>query len=242
MSIKDAAAFFPGLVLSERDRMIAERVLKEVDARLGFLLDVGLDYLSLNRPAATLSGGEAQRIRLATQIGSGLVGVLYVLDEPSIGLHQRDNHRLIQTLTRLRDLGNTLIVVEHDEDTIRTADWVVDIGPGAGEHGGKVVVSGTVADLESSAESITGAFISGTREIAVPMVRRPVEPAAQADRRRRQGEQPAGHHRRLPARHTHCGDRGFGIRQVHAGQRHPARGAGEPDQRRPDGARAGTPG
>ena len=136
-------------------------------------MDVGLDYLSLNRPAATLSGGEAQRIRLATQIGSGLVGVLYVLDEPSIGLHQRDNHRLIQTLTRLRDLGNTLIVVEHDEDTIRTADWVVDIGPGAGEHGGKVVVSGTVHDLESSAESITGAFISGRREIAVPLVRRP---------------------------------------------------------------------
>jgi excinuclease ABC subunit A len=174
MSIKDAAAFFPGLVLSERDRMIAERVLKEVDARLGFLLDVGLDYLSLNRPAATLSGGEAQRIRLATQIGSGLVGVLYVLDEPSIGLHQRDNHRLIQTLTRLRDLGNTLIVVEHDEDTIRTADWVVDIGPGAGEHGGNVVVSGSVADLEASTESITGAFLSGKREIAVPMVRRPV--------------------------------------------------------------------
>ncbi len=174
MSIKDAAAFFPGLILSERDRMIAERVLKEVDARLGFLLDVGLDYLSLNRPAATLSGGEAQRIRLATQIGSGLVGVLYVLDEPSIGLHQRDNHRLIQTLTRLRDLGNTLIVVEHDEETIRTADWVVDIGPGAGEHGGKVVVSGTVEDLEASPESITGAFISGRREIAVPMVRRPI--------------------------------------------------------------------
>jgi excinuclease ABC subunit A len=175
LSIKDAAGFFPGLVLSERDRMIAERVLKEVNARLGFLLDVGLDYLSLDRPAATLSGGEAQRIRLATQIGSGLVGVLYVLDEPSIGLHQRDNHRLIQTLTRLRDLGNTLIVVEHDEDTIRTADWVVDIGPGAGEHGGKVVVSGTVAELEKSTESVTGAFISGRREIAVPMVRRPVD-------------------------------------------------------------------
>ncbi len=175
LSIKDAAGFFPGLVLSERDRMIAERVLKEVNARLGFLLDVGLDYLSLDRPAATLSGGEAQRIRLATQIGSGLVGVLYVLDEPSIGLHQRDNHRLIQTLTRLRDLGNTLIVVEHDEDTIRTADWVVDIGPGAGEHGGKVVVSGTVEQLESSAESVTGAFLSGRREIAVPMVRRPVD-------------------------------------------------------------------
>ncbi len=175
LSIKDAAAFFPGLVLSERDTMIAERVLKEVNARLGFLLDVGLDYLSLDRPAATLSGGEAQRIRLATQIGSGLVGVLYVLDEPSIGLHQRDNHRLIQTLTRLRDLGNTLIVVEHDEDTIRTADWVVDIGPGAGEHGGKVVVSGTVEELEKSTESITGAFISGRREIEVPLVRRAVD-------------------------------------------------------------------
>ena len=125
-------------------------MLKEVNARLGFLLDVGLDYLSLDRPPATLAGGEAQRIRLATQIGSGLVGVLYVLDEPSIGLHQRDNHRLIETLIRLRDLGNTLIVVEHDEDTIRTADWVVDIGPGAGEHGGQVVVSGTVDDLLAS--------------------------------------------------------------------------------------------
>ena len=177
MSIKDAFAFFPGLAMSERDRMIAERVLKEVSARLGFLLDVGLDYLSLSRAAGTLSGGEAQRIRLATQIGSGLVGVLYVLDEPSIGLHQRDNHRLIKTLTRLRDLGNTLIVVEHDEDTIRTADWVVDIGPGAGEHGGNVVVSGPVQELIDSEESITGAFLSGRREIAVPMVRRPIDPA-----------------------------------------------------------------
>ncbi len=175
MSIGEAEKFFPSLVLSDRDRMIAEPVLKEVCARLGFLLDVGLEYLSLSRPAATLSGGEAQRIRLATQIGSGLVGVLYVLDEPSIGLHQRDNHRLIQTLTRLRDLGNTLIVVEHDEDTIRVADWVVDIGPGAGEHGGNVVVSGSVADLEASAESLTGAYISGRREIAVPSTRRPVD-------------------------------------------------------------------
>ncbi|RIJ76464.1 excinuclease ABC subunit UvrA [Nakamurella silvestris] len=175
MSIREAAAFFPGLVLGPRDGMIAEPVLKEVAARLGFLLDVGLDYLSLSRPSATLSGGEAQRIRLATQIGSGLVGVLYVLDEPSIGLHQRDNNRLIQTLVRLKDLGNTLIVVEHDEDTIRTADWVVDIGPGAGEHGGKVVVSGSVAELEASEESITGAFISGRREIAIPETRRPVD-------------------------------------------------------------------
>ncbi len=175
LSIREAAAFFPGLVLSQRDRMIAERVLKEVDARLGFMLDVGLDYLSLDRASATLSGGEAQRIRLATQIGSGLVGVLYVLDEPSIGLHQRDNHRLIQTLTRLRDLGNTLIVVEHDEDTIRAADHVVDIGPGAGEHGGRVVVSGTVAEMEACEESQTGAFLSGRRELPVPAIRRPVD-------------------------------------------------------------------
>ena len=162
-----------GLQLTDRERMIAERVLKEVNARLGFLVDVGLDYLSLDRAAATLAGGEAQRIRLATQIGSGLVGVLYVLDEPSIGLHQRDNHRLIETLVRLRDLGNTLIVVEHDEDTIRTADWVVDIGPGAGEHGGQIVVSGAVADLLASQESITGAYLSGRRAIAVPLIRRP---------------------------------------------------------------------
>ena len=136
LAIADCAKFLKEVDFTARERQIAERVIKEIDARLGFLLDVGLDYLSLDRPAGTLSGGEAQRIRLATQIGSGLVGVLYVLDEPSIGLHQRDNHRLIETLTRLRDLGNTLIVVEHDEDTIATADWVVDIGPGAGEHGG----------------------------------------------------------------------------------------------------------
>ena len=148
-------------------------MLKEVNERLQFLVDVGLHYLSLDRAAGTLAGGEAQRIRLATQIGSGLVGVLYVLDEPSIGLHQRDNHRLIETLIRLRDLGNTLIVVEHDEDTIKTADWVVDIGPGAGEHGGEVVVSGTVADLLASTESITGQYLSGRRSIEVPAARRP---------------------------------------------------------------------
>jgi excinuclease ABC subunit A len=160
------------LDLSERDMQIARLILKEVNARLGFLLDVGLDYLSLDRPSATLAGGEAQRIRLATQIGSGLVGVLYVLDEPSIGLHQRDNHRLLETLLRLRDLGNTLIVVEHDEDTIRAADWVVDIGPGAGEHGGHVVVSGPVDDLLNSETSLTGAYLSGRRQIAVPKTRR----------------------------------------------------------------------
>ena len=173
MSIADCADFLRGVELDARQTMIAERVLKEVNARLGFLLDVGLDYLSLSRAAGSLSGGEAQRIRLATQIGSGLVGVLYVLDEPSIGLHQRDNRRLIETLVRLRDLGNTLIVVEHDEDTVRSADWVVDIGPGAGEHGGQVVVSGTVEDLLTSPDSITGQYLSGRLEMAVPATRRP---------------------------------------------------------------------
>jgi len=179
LSIDDCATFLKQVTLNKREAQIAERVMKEVHARLGFLLDVGLDYLSLDRPAATLSGGEAQRIRLATQIGSGLVGVLYVLDEPSIGLHQRDNRRLIETLTRLRDLGNTLIVVEHDEETIRTADWIVDIGPGAGEHGGKVVVSGSYEELIASKESITGAYLSGRKSIEIPDSRRPVDPKRQ---------------------------------------------------------------
>ncbi len=176
LSIDDCATFLKGIELNAREAQIAERVMKEVHARLGFLLDVGLDYLSLDRPAATLSGGEAQRIRLATQIGSGLVGVLYVLDEPSIGLHQRDNRRLIETLTRLRNLGNTLIVVEHDEETIRTADWIVDIGPGAGEHGGHVVVSGSYEELINSKESITGAYLSGRKSIEIPNERRAIDP------------------------------------------------------------------
>ena len=174
LSIGDCKNFLSTLSLASREAKIAERVLKEVHARLGFLIDVGLDYLTLARAAASLSGGEAQRIRLATQIGSGLVGVLYVLDEPSIGLHQRDNRRLIETLTHLRDIGNTLIVVEHDEETIRTADWIVDIGPGAGEHGGEIVVSGDYAALTSSKKSITGAYISGRSSIEIPKVRRPV--------------------------------------------------------------------
>ena len=176
LSIAEAATFLDTVEFTARERAIAERVIKEINARLGFLLDVGLDYLALGRAAATLSGGEAQRIRLATQIGSGLVGVLYVLDEPSIGLHQRDNHRLIETLTRLRDLGNTLIVVEHDEDTIETADWVVDIGPGAGEHGGRIVHSGSVKGLLESEESLTGKYLSGRLQIPVPDVRRPQQP------------------------------------------------------------------
>jgi excinuclease ABC subunit A len=172
LSIAKAADAIASLELSERDRMIAEQVLKEVTARLRFLLDVGLDYLTLNRNAGTLAGGEAQRIRLASQIGSGLVGVLYVLDEPSIGLHQRDNRRLLDTLIRLRDLGNTVIVVEHDEDTIRVSDHVVDIGPGAGEHGGEVVVSGTVDKLLKSKASMTGQYLSGKKSIPVPSARR----------------------------------------------------------------------
>jgi excinuclease ABC subunit A len=172
LPIGELAKLLLTLELSERDQQIAQRIVKEVNARMGFLLDVGLDYLTLDRGSATLAGGEAQRIRLATQIGSGLVGVLYVLDEPSIGLHQRDNHRLLETLLRLRNLGNTLIVVEHDEDTIRAADWVVDIGPRAGEHGGNIVVSGTVEELLASPESLTGAYLSGRESIPVPAVRR----------------------------------------------------------------------
>jgi excinuclease ABC subunit A len=173
MSIVEVATFMRSLELTAREAQIAERVVKEINERLRFLLDVGLDYLTLSRSAGSLSGGEAQRIRLATQIGSGLVGVLYVLDEPSIGLHQRDNRRLIDTLVRLRNLGNTLIVVEHDEDTIRTADWAVDIGPGAGEHGGHVVHSGTVGELLAHPDSLTGAYLSGRRSIPMPTSRRP---------------------------------------------------------------------
>jgi len=174
LAIVDSAKFLAGLELTERERMIAERVTKEINARLGFLLDVGLDYLTLSRSAGTLAGGEAQRIRLASQIGSGLVGTLYVLDEPSIGLHQRDNRRLIDTLTRLRDLGNTVIVVEHDEETIRESDWIVDIGPGAGEHGGAIVYSGPVAGITKVKESITGRYLSGKEKVPVPKVRRPL--------------------------------------------------------------------
>ncbi len=175
LSIAEASQFLDELELGQRETMIAGAVLKEIQARLRFLLDVGLTYLSLDRASATLSGGEAQRIRLATQIGSGLVGVLYVLDEPSIGLHQRDNHRLIETLTRLRNLGNTLIVVEHDEDTIRSSDWVVDIGPGAGEHGGHIVHSGPYKKLLKSKESLTGQYLSGRRKIDIPAIRRPID-------------------------------------------------------------------
>ncbi len=172
-TVRGALEFFEGLRLSPREQLIAAQILKEIRARLGFLVNVGLDYLTLDRTATTLSGGEAQRIRLATQIGSGLVGVLYVLDEPSIGLHQRDNRRLIDTLCGLRDLGNTILVVEHDEETIRAADWVIDIGPGAGADGGRVVVAGTPEDVAHHPASLTGQYLSGRRRIPVPARRRP---------------------------------------------------------------------
>jgi len=173
MPVAESFNFFQTLDLTERERMIGRQILKEINERLGFLINVGLDYLTLNRAAGTLSGGEAQRIRLATQIGSGLMGVLYILDEPSIGLHQRDNRRLLETLIRLRDVGNTLIVVEHDEDTIRQADYIIDMGPGAGDHGGMVVASGTITDIINNPASITGQYFSGKKSIPVPGTRRP---------------------------------------------------------------------
>ena len=172
MSVGEMVSFLETMELSERQKLIGEQVLKEIKARIGFLNDVGLDYLTLSRATGTLSGGEAQRIRLATQIGSGLVGVAYILDEPSIGLHQRDNDKLIRTLKNLRDLGNTLIVVEHDEDTMLAADYIVDIGPKAGEYGGEVVATGTAKQIMKNKKSITGAYLSGKIRIPVPQVRR----------------------------------------------------------------------
>ena len=172
MSVIEAIEFVESLELSEKEHIIADRIIKEIKARLGFLKNVGLQYLSLSRGAATLSGGESQRIRLATQIGAALTGVLYILDEPSIGLHQRDNEKLLKTLEDLRDLGNTLIVVEHDEDTMRAADYIVDIGPGAGVHGGNVVAAGTVEDICACPDSLTGQYLSGKRKIPVPSERR----------------------------------------------------------------------
>jgi excinuclease ABC subunit A len=174
--LKQTAAFFAGLEFSGQKQAVAEKIIKEIGDRVQFLVNVGLDYLSLDRSADTLSGGEAQRIRLASQIGSGLTGVMYVLDEPSIGLHQRDNDRLLATLMRLRDLGNSVIVVEHDEDAIRAADYVVDMGPGAGVHGGEVLIAGTPQDIADSAVSVTGAFLSGRRRIELPSQRRAPHP------------------------------------------------------------------
>ena len=173
LSVEDALIWMDGLTLTEQQMLIADRILKEIRSRLGFLKSVGLGYLTLSRSAGTLSGGESQRIRLATQIGSSLMGVLYILDEPSIGLHQRDNDKLLATLKNLRDLGNSLIVVEHDEDTMRAADYLIDIGPGAGVHGGQVVAAGTPAEVMANPDSLTGQYLSGKKKIEVPTVRRP---------------------------------------------------------------------
>ena len=172
LSVEESIKFFENLSLSLSEEKIASQLLKEINSRLKFLKNVGLDYLTLERPAETLSGGEAQRIRLATQIGSSLTGVMYILDEPSIGLHQRDNQKLIDTLTYLRDQGNTVIVVEHDEQTLRTADFLIDIGPGAGIHGGKVVASGTPCEVMNIEESLTGQYLKGTLNMKIPEKRR----------------------------------------------------------------------
>ena len=208
-------------------------------------MDVGLDYLTLDRSAETLSGGEAQRIRLASQIGSGLVGVMYILDEPSIGLHQRDNQRLLDTLHRLRDLGNTVIVVEHDEDAIRQADHVVDLGPGAGVHGGRIVAEGTPAEIEASPASLTGQYLSGRKRIEIPDKRRRSRAEAAAEAAESERQQPEGHRRLFPGRAPHLRHRRLRLGQVHARERHAlsrwprARSTWSPSSRRPPRASRG---
>ena len=226
LSVERAIDFVDGLQLSDTERAIGARILKEIRERLGFLENVGVGYLTLDRAAATLSGGEAQRIRLATQIGSSLMGVLYILDEPSIGLHQRDNAKLLATLARLRSLGNTLIVVEHDEETIRAADHVVDMGPGAGEHGGEVVAQGTVREVMKQKRSITGAYLSGRRSIPVPDRR--MHDAGWFGVRGRRGAQPQGHRHRAAGRQVHRRHRRVRFGQEHAGQRGDLQVAGQP--------------
>ena len=224
MTVAGASKHFASLGLKGARAQIATEILKEVNARLGFLLDVGLEYLTLDRAAATLSGGEAQRIRLASQLGSELSGVMYVLDEPSIGLHQRDNLRLISTLRRLRDLGNSVIVVEHDAETIEAADHVVDFGPGAGRLGGRVVAEGTPEALRANPASLTGKFLAGTERIEVPR-HAPARRKRVPDRQGRARAQPEEHRRRVPAGRAGGGDRRVGRGQVVADQRHPAAGA-----------------
>ncbi len=241
LSLQNAYDFMQGISLTEREATIAAAVLREIRARLEFLLEVGLGYLSMARAAGTLSGGEAQRIRLATQIGSGLTGVLYVLDEPSIGLHQRDNRRLIDTLVKLKNLGNTLIVVEHDEDTIRTADWIVDIGPGAGEHGGEVVHSGSYEGLLANEQSITGDYLAGRRQVVETVRRRPVDLGRTLTDRGGARQQPARRHRRHPARRLRRRDGGQRLGQVVARQRHPLQGARQRAQRGAAGSRQAHP-
>ena len=188
----------PETPLTTRQKAISDRILKEIVSRLGFLVNVGLEYLTLHRSAGSLSGGEAQRIRLATQVGSRLVGVLYVLDEPSIGLHPRDNDRLLTTLKGLRDIGNTVLVVEHDDDTIRTADWVIDLGPGAGEHGGHIIAEGTPEQIIAHPKSLTGAYLSGRKHVPVPKKTARGQ-RENADRGGGACQQPEGYHRQHPA-------------------------------------------
>ena len=226
LSIRAASAWFGTVIdlLTPQRQEIARRILREIGERLQFLVDVGLDYLTLSRGSATLSGGESQRIRLASQIGSGLTGVLYVLDEPSIGLHQRDNERLLGTLRRLRDLGNTVLVVEHDEEAIRAADHLIDMGPAAGIDGGRVVAEGTPAEVSANPKSLTGDYLAGRRRIDVPVMRRPM----QKDRILRvvnaRGNNLEIDHRRLPARHLHLRHRRVGRRKIHAGGGHAVQG------------------
>jgi len=225
LTVEEAMAFIGKLELTEKERFIARQVLKEITARLGFLLDVGLGYLTLRRSAATLSGGEAQRIRLATQIGSGLTGVIYILDEPSIGLHPRDNYRLLQTLERLRDLGNTVIVVEHDEDTIRSADFIVDMGPGAGEAGGHVVASGSLETIMREPASITGDYLVGRRSIALPDLHRPLQ-GRWVEVKGARANNLKGIDVKFPLGLFTCVTGGLGLRKKHAGKRDPGQGPG----------------
>ena len=234
LSVSAAIEWAKGLPakLDPKRNEIAQRILKEIIDRLTFLRDVGLDYLTLSRASGTLSGGESQRIRLASQIGSGLTGVLYVLDEPSIGLHQRDNARLLDTLRRLRGLGNTVIVVEHDEDAIWAADYVVDVGPGAGVHGGEIVAKGTPADIAANPNSLTGHYLSGERTVTIPAKRRAADAGPRADNCWRARQQPQGRHGDHPARAVHLRHRRLGRRQIDAGDRHAVQGGGAQLERR----------
>ena len=243
LSVSAAIEWAKGLPakLDAKRNEIAQRILKEIVDRLTFLRDVGLDYLTLARASGTLSGGESQRIRLASQIGSGLTGVLYVLDEPSIGLHQRDNARLLDTLRRLRGLGNTVIVVEHDEDAIWAADYVVDVGPGAGVHGGEIVAEGTPADIAANPNSLTGHYLSGERTVAIPARRRAADPESGADNCRRARQQSQERHGADSARPFHLRHRRFGRRQIDAGDRHALQGGGTPSQWRERAAGAARP-
>ena len=234
MSIREACHWFATLPakLTPKQNEIAERILKEIRERLRFLNDVGLDYLTLARACGTLSGGESQRIRLATQIGSGLTGVLYVLDEPSIGLHQRDNARLLETLERLRDLGNSVLVVEHDEEAILTADHVIDMGPGAGIHGGEVVAEGTPEQVMANPQSLTGQYLTGVKQIPMPKERRSRPAARRLTVHRRARQQPEERHRRHPARPVHLHHRRLGRRQVDLPHRDALQGRGAQAQQR----------